>query len=72
MSGLILEPNLARADDVYQWLMDAHAGRNDEESARLNARLILLLANHIGNPQIIREAIACAASIKEERVSQCT
>lgn len=69
MSGLILEPNLARADDVYQWLMDAHAGRSDGESMRLNARLILLLANHIGDPQIIHEAIACAASIMEERVS---
>jgi hypothetical protein len=72
MSRLTLEPNLLRVDDVYQWLVDAHAGRSESESMRLNARLILLLANHIGEPQVIRQAITCAASIAEERTSPCT
>jgi hypothetical protein len=72
MSRLILEPNLARVDDVYQWLVDAHAGRGDSESMRLNARLVLILANHIGDPEVIREAIACATSVGAERTSPCT
>lgn len=72
MNRLILDPNLARVDDVYQWLVDAHAGLSESDSMRLNARLILLLANHIGDPQVIHEAIACAASIRQEGTSQCT
>lgn len=72
MTRLILDPNLAQVDDVYQWLVDAHAGLSDADSMRLNARLVLLLANHIGDPQVVREAIACAASAREEGASQCT
>ena len=72
MSALIVEPNLAGVDDVYQWLVDAHAGLSETDSMRLNARLVLLLANHIGDRQVIREAIDCAASIGEERTSTCT
>lgn len=71
MSVLIVEPNLARVDDVYEWLVDAHAGLSETDSMRLNARLVLLLANHIGDPQVIHEAIACAASIRDERTSPC-
>lgn len=67
MSGLVLDPNLTEVDGIYQALVDAHAGRTDAESMRLNARLILLLANHIGDPRIVREAIAYAASFREER-----
>jgi hypothetical protein len=69
VSVLIVEPNLARVDDVYQWLVDAHVGLSETDSMRLNARLVLLLANHIGDPQVIREAIACAAAIRNERTS---
>ncbi|KRA84213.1 DUF2783 domain-containing protein [Altererythrobacter sp. Root672] len=72
MSRLIVEPNLDQVDDVYQWLVDAHAGRNETDSMRLNARLVLLLANHIGDPQVVREAIVSAASIREEGTSKCT
>jgi hypothetical protein len=36
------------------------------------AQLVLLLAKQIGNPKVIREAIARAASIREERTSPCT
>ena len=67
MSALNVEPNLAGVDDVYQWLVDAHAGLNETDSMRLNARLGLLLANHLGDPPVIREAIARAASIRDER-----
>jgi hypothetical protein len=62
MMPLITKTNLAEADDVYERLIAAHAALSDDDSARLNARLILLLINHIGDPEVIREAIECAAS----------
>lgn len=49
--------NIARGDDVYEALVDAHSGLPDEDSAKLNTKLILLLANHIGDADIIFEAI---------------
>lgn len=73
MSRLIVTPNLPDVDDIYQWLVDAHIGLSDTESMRLNARLILLLANTIGDPQVIREAIERATSIRGlENSSPCT
>jgi hypothetical protein len=54
------EPNLSRPDDFYQMLMDAHRGLSDEQSIKLNAKLVLLLANHIGEVSVLREAIAKA------------
>jgi hypothetical protein len=47
-------------DDFYEALVDAHRELSDEDSERLNARLILLLANHIGDLAVIREALAIA------------
>lgn len=49
-------------DDFYEALIDAHRDLSPHDSARLNARLILLLANHIGDLQIIRTAIEHARS----------
>ena len=69
MSKLIVEPNLEPVDDIYQWLVDAHEGLGETDSLRLSARLVLLLANHIGDPQVIREAIDRAAAIRDERTS---
>ena len=48
-------------DDFYQLLIDAHRDLSDEQSLKLNARLILLLSNHIGDLEVLREAIAAAA-----------
>ncbi|HEY7944061.1 MAG: DUF2783 domain-containing protein [Burkholderiales bacterium] len=53
-------PNLPAPDDFYQELIDAHRDLTDAQSGLLNARLILLLANHIGDPGVLREAIAAA------------
>lgn len=50
----------AAADDVYALLIDAHAGLTPEESHRLNIRLVLLLANAVGDKERIRAAIAAA------------
>lgn len=69
MSKLIVEPNLEPVDDIYQWLVDAHERLSETASLRLNARLVLLLANHIGDPTVIREAIDCASAIRDERTS---
>jgi hypothetical protein len=54
------EPNIAHPDDFYQALIDAHAGLSEQESAALNARLILLLANQVGDVDTLKEAIAAA------------
>ncbi len=48
------------ADDVYAMLIEAHAGLTPEESHRLNVRLVLLLANAIGDRERIRAVIAAA------------
>ena len=47
-------------DDFYEALIDAHRDLSDEQSERLNARLVLLLANHVGDIAVIREALAVA------------
>ena len=48
-------------DDFYQDLIDAHRDLSDAQSQKLNARLILLLANHIGDLAVLRDAIAAAS-----------
>lgn len=47
-------------DDFYQSLIDMHRDLSDEQSAQANAKLILLLANHIGDISVLREAMAIA------------
>lgn len=47
-------------DDFYEALIDTHRDLSDEQSALLNARLILLLANHIGDLDVLREAMRIA------------
>ena len=47
-------------DDFYEALIEAHEGLSDEQSEALNARLILLLANHIGDLRVLRQALQTA------------
>ncbi|HRP97476.1 MAG TPA: DUF2783 domain-containing protein [Rhodocyclaceae bacterium] len=47
-------------DDFYELLIDTHRDLTDEQSAMVNARLILLLANHIGDIGVLREALKIA------------
>lgn len=47
-------------DDFYEALIEMHRDLSDEQSARVNARLILLLANHIGDIAVLREAMQIA------------
>ncbi len=47
-------------DDFYEALIDMHQGLSDEDSERVNTRLILLLANHIGDLSVLKEAMKLA------------
>ena len=58
--ALNTQPHIDRPDDFYQALIDAHAGLTEAQSTALNARLILLLANQVGNFDTLRAAIAAA------------
>ena len=69
MSGLNLNPNLANADDFYASLLAAHEGLSKAESDALNARLILILANHIGDKGILSEALEAARLQRSETSS---
>jgi len=60
MTTLNTEPNLPDPDDFYDELVALHRGLGEDESALVNARLILLLANHIGDPDVLRAAMAAA------------
>lgn len=51
----------AVGDDFYVALMEAHEGLSFEESAKLNARLVLLLANEIGDLERLKAVLAAAA-----------
>ena len=54
------EPNLVAPDDFYERLIATHRGLTDVQSVMLNAKLVLLLANHIGDPEVLDQAMAAA------------
>lgn len=58
--SLNTEPNLAEPDDFYEHLLMMHQGLSEEQSRLVNAKLILILANHIGNMEVLREAMEAA------------
>lgn len=60
MTDLNTDPNIAAPDDFYEELLRAHEGLSDDESASFNARLILLLANHIGDREVLAQALQAA------------
>ena len=53
-------PNITNADGCYEHLLDAHQGLSQDASEALNARLILLLANQIGDTQVLTTCIEAA------------
>lgn len=57
---LILTPNLPDPDGFYNELIQAHDGLTKEQSDALNARLILTLANHIGDRAVLTAALEAA------------
>lgn len=63
MQNLKTKPNIMKPDDIYEALIAAHNGLTKEQSDALNARLILILINHIGDEAIIREAMTLAQTL---------
>lgn len=61
MSDLNLTPNIDGADDFYAELLATHDGLSREDSDALNARLVLVLSNHIGDRTVLAQALAAAA-----------
>lgn len=59
--GIIRTPNIPDPDAFYRELMDSQRDLDAAEAAAMNARLVLLLANHIGDRAILSEALAIAA-----------
>ncbi|WP_343631361.1 DUF2783 domain-containing protein [Roseateles sp.] len=59
--SLITAPNLEAGDDFYEALLAAHHGLDAGASAAFNARLILLMANHIGRQDVLLDALAAAS-----------
>jgi hypothetical protein len=57
---LVTEPNLDAPDDFYEALIEAHRDLAPVQSEALNARLVLLLANHVGDVGVLREALVAA------------
>ncbi len=57
---LITTPNLESPDDFYEALIDTHKDLDTASSNALNARLVLLLANHIGSLDVLRQAMRIA------------
>ena len=60
-ANLITTPNFEAPDDFYEALIEAHQGLSTEESHAYNARLVLVLANHIGSTAVLRQAFEAAA-----------
>lgn len=57
---LVTEPHFDAPDEFYQILIEAHQGLSEEKSQQLNALLVLLLANHVGEMLVLRETVAVA------------
>jgi len=60
MATLNTEPNIDSPDDFYELLIATHRGLSDDDSALLNAKLVLLLANHVGDAAVLAQALRVA------------
>jgi hypothetical protein len=61
--------NFANPDAAYRMIVEAHRGLSDEDSAALDAALVLLLANHIGDLAVLKEALKQAAQTLSAKAS---
>ena len=57
---LITSPHLDSPDDFYEALIESHRDLDNAESHALNARLVLVLANHVGSLDVLRQALQAA------------
>jgi Protein of unknown function (DUF2783) len=58
--ALSTSSNFVKPDDAFRAIVEAHRGLNEAQSADLDAALVLILANHIGDLDVLREAIELA------------
>jgi hypothetical protein len=58
--ALSTKSNFADPDAAYRLIVEAHRGISDQQSASLDAALVLILANHVGDLEVLREAVALA------------
>ena len=66
MGKLITASQFLDPDAAYRSIIEAHRGLSDAASANLDARLVLVLANHIGDADVLAEAIALAQAGSEQ------
>jgi len=64
--NLITTPHLSAPDDFYEALIDAHRDLELAQSHALNARLVLLLANHVGTQSVLKQALDAARGTPQE------
>ena len=69
MHALSTSSNFANPDAAYRMIVEAHRGLSDEDSAALDAALVLLLANHIGDLSVLKEALEQAAQTLSQKPS---
>ena len=69
-ASLIITPNLSAPDDFYEQLIDMHRDLSPAQSEAANASLILLLSNHVGDADVLAEAMRRARSQVVEQVGQ--
>ncbi len=70
---LITAPNIADPDEAYAMLLAAHEGLSAAESHALNARLVLILANHVGEMEALAQALELAKKsgrLPDRRISR--
>ncbi|ACB36552.1 conserved hypothetical protein [Leptothrix cholodnii SP-6] len=70
--SLITTPHLGAPDDFYEALILSHHGLSAEQSHALNARLVLLLANHIGDQATLLQALAAARADADAGATEST
>jgi hypothetical protein len=58
--ALSTSSNFAKPDDAFRMIVESHRGLSDAQSADLDAALVLVLANHIGDLEVLSEAIELA------------
>ena len=66
--ALNTEPNLEAPDPFYEALIEIHRDLDEAQRHALNARLVLLLANHIGDLSVLRQALAAAREADAQRL----
>lgn len=63
---LITDLNIPAVDDFYALLIESHEGLSESQSHTMNAALVLMLSNHIGQPELLKQAFQMARQTAEQ------